>query len=67
MSFLRRWRRIFLLAIFFPIIALIAALAYQLKMVLPYTFIWKKQVKQVRQNQLNSKQQISVIVSNVLT
>ena len=48
-------------------IALIAALAYQLKMVLPYTFIWKKQVKQVRQNQLNSKQQISVIVSNVLT
>ena len=28
-------------------IALIAALAYQLKMVLPYTFIWKKQVKQV--------------------
>ncbi|MBP7895463.1 MAG: endonuclease, partial [Acinetobacter sp.] len=48
-------------------IALIAALAYQLKMVLPYTFIWKNQVKQVRQNQLNSKQQISVIVSNVLT
>ena len=48
-------------------IALIAALAYQLKMVLPYTFIWKKQVKQVRQNQLNLKQQISVIVSNVLT
>ncbi|MFP6817869.1 MAG: endonuclease, partial [Acinetobacter sp.] len=26
---------------------LIAALAFQLKMVLPYTFIWKKQVKQV--------------------
>ena len=48
-------------------IALLAALAYQLKMVLPYTFIWKKQVKQVRQNQLNPKQQISLIVSNVLT
>ncbi len=48
-------------------IALIAALAYQLKMVLPYTFIWKKQVKQVKTNQLNPQQQISVIVSNVLT
>ncbi len=48
-------------------IALIAALAYQLKMVLPYTFMWKKQVKQVKSNQLNPQQQISVIVSNVLT
>ena len=48
-------------------IALLAALAYQLKMVLPYTFIWKKQVQQVRQDQLNPKQQISLIVSNVLT
>lgn len=48
-------------------IALIAALAYQLKMVLPYTFIWKKQVKQVKTNQLNPQQQISMIVSNVLT
>ncbi|MEG0746650.1 MAG: endonuclease/exonuclease/phosphatase family protein [Acinetobacter sp.] len=48
-------------------IALIAALAYQLKMVLPYTFIWKKQVKQVSPHQLNPKQQISLIISNVLT
>ncbi|TCB51865.1 endonuclease [Acinetobacter sp. ANC 4779] len=48
-------------------IGLIAALAYQLKMVLPYTFIWKKQVKKVRQHQLNPDKQISVIVSNVLT
>ena len=54
------WRQIIL-------IALIAALAYQLKMVLPYTFIWKKQVKKVRKNQLNPEKQISLIVCNVLT
>lgn len=48
-------------------VGLIAALAYQLKMVLPYTFVWKKQVKQVRQDQLDPQRQISLIVSNVLT
>jgi len=48
-------------------IALVAALAYQLKMVLPYTFIWKKQVKKVRKSQLNPDKQISLIVCNVLT
>lgn len=48
-------------------IGLIAALAYQLKMVLPYTFIWKKQVKHVRKHQLNPDKQISLIISNVLT
>ncbi len=48
-------------------IGLIAALAYQLKMVLPYTFVWKKQVKQVKQDQLDPQRQISLIVSNVLT
>ena len=48
-------------------IGLIAALAYQLKMVLPYTFIWKKQVKQVQDDELNPEQQISLLVSNVLT
>ena len=48
-------------------IGLIAALAYQLKMVLPYTLIWKKQVKQVRKEQLDENKQISLIVSNVLT
>ncbi|MDM1245964.1 endonuclease/exonuclease/phosphatase family protein [Acinetobacter sp. R933-2] len=48
-------------------ILLIVALAYQLKMVLPYTFLWKKQVAQVRSEQLDAKRQISVIVSNVLT
>lgn len=46
---------------------LMAALAYQLKMVLPYTFIWKKQVKTVQKNQLNPDQQIALLVSNVLT
>lgn len=46
---------------------LIAALAYQLKMVLPYTLIWKKQVKQVQEDELDSSKQISLIVSNVLT
>ena len=49
------------------LLLLIAALAFQLKMVLPYTFVWKKQVKQVTKDQLNLDQQISVIVSNVLT
>ena len=48
-------------------IALIAALAYQLKMVLPYTFVWKKQVKTVTKTELQSERQISLIVSNVLT
>lgn len=48
-------------------VGLIAALAYQLKMVLPYTFIWKKQVKQVKQDQLDPQRQISLVVSNVLT
>jgi len=48
-------------------VGLIAALAYQLKMVLPYTFVWKKQVKQVKQHQLDPDRQISLIVSNVLT
>lgn len=49
------------------LVALIAALAYQLKMVLPYTIIWKKQVKQVRDDQLDANKQISLIVSNILT
>lgn len=44
---------------------LIAALAYQLKMVLPYTFIWPNQVKLA--TDMDERQQISMIVSNVLT
>ena len=49
------------------LIGVMAALAYQLKMVLPYTMIWKKQVKQVKPDQLDPEKQISLIVSNVLT
>ena len=49
------------------LMGLIAALAFQLKMVLPYTFFWKKQVKKVRTSQLNPDRQISLMVSNVLT
>ncbi len=44
---------------------LIAALAYQLKMVLPYTLIWPNQVKLA--TDMDERQQISMIVSNVLT
>ena len=49
------------------LVLLIAALAYQLKMVLPYTFVWKKQVASVRSDQLDPDKQISLLVSNVLT
>jgi hypothetical protein len=35
-------------------------------MVLPYTPIWRKQVQQVKQEQLNPEQQISLLVANVL-
>lgn len=44
-----------------------AAIAYQLKMVLPYTPLWKKQVQQVHTKQLDPEKQLSIIVSNVLT
>ncbi|XID74544.1 endonuclease/exonuclease/phosphatase family protein [Alkanindiges sp. WGS2144] len=47
------------------ILMLIAAVAYQLKMVLPYTPVWPKQVKTTTEQQ--PSQQISVLVSNVLT
>ncbi|KAB1855783.1 endonuclease [Acinetobacter tandoii] len=67
----------FILLIFWPnpwdlqreliLVALIAALAYQLKMVLPYTFVWKKQVQTVSHEQLQPERQISLLVSNVLT
>ena len=49
------------------LLALIAAISYQLKMVLPYTFLWKKQVKQVRKDQLDPTKQISLLICNVLT
>jgi len=49
------------------LLGLIAAVAFQLKMVLPYTPIWRKQVQQVKQEELNPEQQISLLVANVLT
>ena len=49
------------------LLGVIAAVAYQLKMVLPYTFVWKKQVKTVAKTELQPERQISLIVSNVLT
>ncbi|ENX62033.1 MULTISPECIES: endonuclease/exonuclease/phosphatase family protein [Acinetobacter] len=48
-------------------LGLVAAIAYQLKMVLPYTPLWRKQVKKVKKTQLNPEQQISLLVANVLT
>lgn len=44
-----------------------AALIYQLKMILPYTFFWKKQVVSVEPAAENEQLQISLLVSNVLT
>lgn len=44
---------------------LAAALAYQIKMVIPYTMVWPKQVKQVTTP--HPDQQICMLVSNVLT
>ncbi|KAA8733245.1 endonuclease [Acinetobacter qingfengensis] len=51
---------------YFCLVGLMAALAYQLKMVLPYTFLWKKQVVQVKPEQKNPEKTISLLVSNVL-
>lgn len=48
-------------------VGLVAAIAYQLKMVLPYTPIWRKQVQKVKPEQINENQQISLLVANVLT
>ena len=48
-------------------VGLVAAIAYQLKMVLPYTPIWTKQVQKVKPEQINENQQISLLVANVLT
>lgn len=49
------------------VLGLMGALSYQLKMVLPYTFVWLKQVKQVKQEELNTENQVSILVANVLT
>ncbi|ENW79130.1 hypothetical protein F909_03457 [Acinetobacter sp. ANC 3929] len=48
-------------------LGLVAAVAYQLKMILPYTPLWRKQVQKVKKAQANPEQQISLLVANVLT
>lgn len=45
---------------------LIGCMGYQLKMILPYTPIWPKQVKSHRDS-IQQERQISLLVSNVLT
>lgn len=56
------WSGVQLLAL----IALLGCTLYQLKMVLPYTVLWPKQVQQ-RQGQADASREISLLVSNVLT
>lgn len=46
--------------------ALVAALAFQLKMVLPYTRIWQKEVKSAK-NGRDNRHRLRIMVSNVLT
>lgn len=48
-------------------IALSITLAYQLRMVLPYTRLWKKEVKTATKNAKLAEHQIKIMVSNVLT
>lgn len=47
------------------LIMLAIALIFQLRMVLPYTFLWKKEVKNAEN--LDETHQIKLLVSNVLT
>ena len=48
-------------------IILSGALAFQLRMVLPYTMLWKKEVKSATQTAEGSNNQIKIMVSNVLS
>lgn len=43
------------------------ALAFQLRMVLPYTKLWKKEVKQAKDKPEGKAHQLKIMVSNVLT
>lgn len=49
------------------LVALVLAMLYQAKMVLPFTPLYPKQVKQVAPHNLDNSRQISLLVSNVLT
>lgn len=57
-----QWSNVQLAALF----VLLGCTAYQLKMVLPYTPIWPKQVLKHR-GQPDARRQVSLLVSNVLT
>ena len=48
-------------------IALTVTLAYQIRMVLPYTRLWKKEVQTAKDDAKLAEQQIKIMVSNVLT
>lgn len=48
-------------------IALSITLAYQLRMVLPYTRIWKKEVQKATDDSKLAEHQLKIMVSNVLT
>lgn len=47
-------------------IALTATLGFQLRMVVPYTIIWKKEVEKARITATSSDDQLKIMVSNVL-
>ncbi|SNT69419.1 endonuclease/exonuclease/phosphatase family protein [Psychrobacter sp. LV10R520-6] len=48
-------------------VALSVALAFQLRMVLPYTKIWKKEVQKAKAKPEGEAHQLKIMVSNVLT
>ena len=48
-------------------IALTATLGFQLRMVLPYTMIWKKEVQSAKETAAGTTNQLKIMVSNVLS
>lgn len=48
-------------------IVLSGALGFQLRMVLPYTRIWKKEVQNAKKTSIGTENQIKIMVSNVLS
>ncbi|TXD98245.1 endonuclease [Psychrobacter frigidicola] len=48
-------------------IALSGTLGFQLRMVLPYTRIWKKEVQSAKKTSIGTENQLKIMVSNVLS
>lgn len=48
-------------------ISLTATLGFQLRMILPYTMVWKKEVEQASEKPDSQTRQLKIMVSNVLT